>query len=483
MNEHNTSQHFAPQPMCAALEPLLPLLSLDKLEPEETSQVREHIASCRFCQSQLVEFDMVRDALRRYDAPVSAAPEVLLPLQVILDAADSADGEDDDWVERLPLGTRRGILRPVRVAAHHHGRERLSALGALAAVLLLAVLATSIFNSLRSASQGITVPGVGTLVVFPLLEPDSQPRFIVAGRDGKLWFSENGSIGRITPQGAVKEFPLSAGVSINGLAAGPDGNIWFTDGAGKVGRLSPQNGTIKEFPLPTHHVTPGPIVAGPDGNLWFGASDVVDTSSGVPMSLHREIGRITPPNGAIKEFPLPTNTFPTTNLTVGPDGNIWFTDGSSYGSSFGDNEIGRITPQGIVEEFLVLTSNAVPGAIVTGPDRNLWFVASLGSGLSNSSWGEIGRITPARNVTEFPLPNKPEPAAASPSELTAGPDGNVWFVVGDEHTLGRITPQGTITEFALPAGTTLGDITLGPDGNLWFTDTADGTIGHIELHR
>jgi streptogramin lyase len=479
MNEHNTSQHFAPQPMCAALEPLLPLLSLDKLEPDETSQVREHVASCQFCQSQLVEFDKVRDALRSYDAPDSAAPEVLLPLRMILDIADSASGEDDDQLLWSPLSTRRGMLRPVRVATHHRGRERLSALGALAAVLLLTLLATSIFSSLRSASQGIAVPGVGTLVVFPLPAGDSQPLFIVAGRDGNLWFSENGRIGCITPQGIITEFPLPAGVSVNGLAAGPDGNIWFTDGAGKIGRLSPQNGTIKEFPLPTHHVAPFPIVAGPDGNLWFGAGDVVDTSSGVPISRHPEIGRITPQTGTIKEFPLPADTPPPLNLTAGPDGNLWFATGPFWGN----NVIGRITPAGNINEFSDPTLDAEPGAIVAGQDGNLWFVSSLGGGPPTLSWGEIGRITPAGTVTEFPLPNKPNSIAVPPTELTAGPDGNVWFVVGDEHTLGRITPQGTITEFALPAGSTLGDITLGPDGNLWFTDRVSNTIDRIELHR
>ncbi len=64
-----------------------------------------------------------------------------------------------------------------------------------------------------------------------------------------------------------------------------------------------------------------------------------------------------------------------------------------------------------------------------------------------------------------------------------GPDGNVWFVVGDDHSLGRITPQGAITEFAVPAGITLGDITHGPDGALWFTDIVAGSIGRIELYR
>jgi virginiamycin B lyase len=405
----------------------------------------------------------------------------LLPLETILDAADGASGEDDDWFEVSLLGEHHGTLRPFPGAVRPRGRERLSALGALAAVLALALLATAIFTWQRPASQGITIHGVGTMAVFRLPTAGSQPRLIVAGRDGNVWFSEDARIGRITPQGVITEFPLPASVIINGLAAGPDGNIWFTDSAGKIGRLSPQNGSVIEFRLPTHNMTPVPIVAGPDGNFWFGAGDVVDTSSGVPLSLRPEIGRISLA-GTIKEFPLPAGSLPPTYLTVGPDGNLWFADGPLWG----DNMIGRISLAGTIKEFQVPTFNAVPGAIVTGQDHNLWFVADLvvdpGSIEMHPSLGEIGRITPAGNVTEFPLPKKPGQAAA-PTELTAGPDGNIWFVVADDHALGRITPQGDIAEFALPAGITLSDITIGPDGALWFTDTVAGTIDRIELYR
>ena len=40
---------------------------------------------------------------------------------------------------------------------------------------------------------------------------------------------------------------------------------------------------------------------------------------------------------AITEFPLPTAGFSPGDLTVGPDGNLWFSEGSA---------IGRITPAG-----------------------------------------------------------------------------------------------------------------------------------------
>jgi|GEM_PF-1097326 len=65
--------------------------------------------------------------------------------------------------------------------------------------------------------------------------------------------------------------------------------------------------------------------------------------------------------------------------------------------------------------------------------------------------------------------------------LTAGPDGNVWFVDGREiagtSAIGKITPSGTITEYVegeslsgLNTGAKLTGITVGPGKKLWLTD-------------
>src|SRR5258708_35330693 len=57
---------------------------------------------------------------------------------------------------------------------------------------------------------------------------------------------------------------------------------------------------------------------------------------------------------------------------------------------------------------------------------------------------------PAGIIAEFPLPT----SEISPAGITAGPDGNLWFTastaVGDISRIGRITPAGQISEFALP---------------------------------
>jgi hypothetical protein len=76
---------------------------------------------------------------------------------------------------------------------------------------------------------------------FPVPTPTSYPAGITAGPDGNLWFTEGGGnqIGQITPDGRVTEFPVPTPSSFPyGIMAGPDGNLWFTEfGANQVGRF------------------------------------------------------------------------------------------------------------------------------------------------------------------------------------------------------------------------------------------------------
>ena len=58
---------------------------------------------------------------------------------------------------------------------------------------------------------------------------------------------------------------------------------------------------------------------------------------------------------------------------------------------------------------------------------------------------QVGRIDMAGNATLFPLPT----AGRFPEDITLGPDGNVWFTEFSNRKIGRVTPDGTITEFAL----------------------------------
>ncbi|HMF09702.1 MAG TPA: hypothetical protein VKJ00_11230 [Thermoanaerobaculia bacterium] len=60
--------------------------------------------------------------------------------------------------------------------------------------------------------------------------------------DGNLWVTANDgvtpTIARITPSGQITEFPLDIASFPRGIAAGPDGNIYFANGY-TVGKIVP----------------------------------------------------------------------------------------------------------------------------------------------------------------------------------------------------------------------------------------------------
>src|SRR5262249_45016316 len=102
----------------------------------------------------------------------------------------------------------------------------------------------------------------------------------------------------------------------------------------------------------TPNAQPVRITLGPDGNLWF-------------TEAANQVGRITP-DGTVSEFTVPTFPGGLRGITAGPDGNVWFTEASPH-------HLGRLTPDGTVTEFAGLTAGSNPKDIVTGPDGNLWF--------------------------------------------------------------------------------------------------------------
>src|SRR5207253_2597092 len=70
-------------------------------------------------------------------------------------------------------------------------------------------------------------------------------------------------------------------------------------------------------------------------------------------------------------YPVPTPNSGPFNLTLGADGNVWFTEVDNL------NKIGRITAAGQITEFILPTANAEPFGIGTGPDGNVWFGESV----------------------------------------------------------------------------------------------------------
>jgi len=114
------------------------------------------------------------------------------------------------------------------------------------------------------------------------------------------------------------------------------------------------------------------------------------------------------------------------------------------------------------------TQDSQPIEITAGPDGNLWFTEQNAS--------QVARVTPQGLIQEFPLPT-----LGFPSDITAGPDGNVWFSEGANGHIGFITPAGQITEIPFDLNGSAGGICTGPDGNIWFTDSIGNSAWRYEL--
>jgi len=67
-----------------------------------------------------------------------------------------------------------------------------------------------------------------------------------------------------------------------------------------------------------------------------------------------------------------------------------------------------------------------------------------------------------------------------PAGITAGSDGNLWFIEGNRDIVARMTPLGVFSEFPTPSpDSETSGIGTAPDGKLWFTEYNVGKIGCI----
>ncbi|HEX3238657.1 MAG TPA: hypothetical protein VHR18_00805 [Solirubrobacterales bacterium] len=265
---------------------------------------------------------------------------------------------------------------------------------------------------------------------------------LAAGADGRVWFVGHDYalfgdvVGSVSPSGEVREvdLPGRAFDSDAEIAAGVDGNLWFSDpNANAIGRLTGK-GEVTEFPLPSAGATPTALAAGP-GGIWF-TEEAAD-----------KVGRISYA-GAIAEFPLPAGAGPS-GIAVGPENALWVTERER-------GRIARVSAAGTVTEYSLPDPDSRPHAIVVGPDGNLWF--------SDEAAPRIGRITPAGEIEEFRVP-----AALGTYELAVGGDENIWFTAGNK--IGSISTAGETGEPACIYSSCRYPVTAlakGPDGALWF---------------
>ena len=359
------------------------------------------------------------------------------------------------------------------------------------------------FTDQYSGTVGHIDTSGGTLKQFAL-PAGSHPQGLTAGPDNNLWFvdqKKNGlfTIGRITPSGTIKEFPVGKNAgpfqpyyyALAQIAPGPDGNLWFTNpqASATAGNLVGKITTAGVVTTYTMADTPLGVVAGPDGNIWAVEFNNVAkiTTSGIetehPLTYGGGYGIMVGPDsdlwftesntiakittgGVLTEYPATSFTkfVAPAVISSAPDGNLWFTGWFS-------SNIGKVSTSGTLLNTYALNNGSGPRAVTLGPDGAAWFTENVS--------GRIGRITTSGTVSSFAIPT----ANSGPLGIVAGSDGNLWFVERHANQIAKITTSGIVTEYSL--GTALRGlhgIAAGPDGNLWFTEAnakSGNKIGRI----
>ena len=121
----------------------------------------------------------------------------------------------------------------------------------------------------------------------------------VQAPDGSIWWSGQWSdlVGRVDPEtGEIREFPLPPGSKPHTVTADRDGNIWYTgNGNGTMGRLDPRTGEVTVYPMPDPDARdPHSAIVDQDGTVWF------------TLQHSNMVGRLIPATGEVELVTMPT---------------------------------------------------------------------------------------------------------------------------------------------------------------------------------
>lgn len=154
-----------------------------------------------------------------------------------------------------------------------------------------------------------------------------------------MWCAFKGdALKRIELDGATNvNLPTTSGFSFTALAGAPDGAMWFARSSSGTGISKPSNGAIgrmtpagamQEWPV-GDDVGPTSLAIGPDGAAWFGSK-----------GSQQVVGRVTAA-GAVSTLPLGARR--ADDVAFGGDGALWFLDVNA-------NRVTRLTRDELVKD-------------------------------------------------------------------------------------------------------------------------------------
>jgi virginiamycin B lyase len=284
--------------------------------------------------------------------------------------------------------------------------------------------------------------------------------------DGSIWWAGQWAdlVGRVDPEtGAVREFPLPPGSKPHTVTTDHDGNVWYTgNGNGTMGRLDPRTGevTVYEMPDPAAR-DPHSAIVDAEGTVWF------------TLQRSNMIGRLIPGTGKVELVTAPTKNSRPYGIKLSSEGVPWV-------AANGSNRLYRIDPETMeIREYPLPDPATTVRRLAFASDDTIWYV--------NSSQGRLGHLdTETGEVREWDSPSGPK----SHPYAIAVIDDIVWYNESGKRpdTLVRFDPKTEqFQSWPIPSGDIYAGIVrhMRPtrEGNLLIHQSSTNRILLVDLEN
>lgn len=266
--------------------------------------------------------------------------------------------------------------------------------------------------------------------------------------------------GQIQPASPIREIALPEGFSsANSMAIDSNGRIWFTEKIGKkLAVYDPEKKEFATYPLPSSWGKMGfsNITLSPDGEIWFTVTRWVEGSEEPHI-----LGRFTPADGYFTKYALPHKSIPE-ELIVDAKGTIWFLASNK-------NYLYRVDPKTFaLKGYPIPTANGNPRSLAADQKGHIWFVESNANKLAQFV-PEQGVFHEYEVLTQF----------ANLGKISIDKQGKIWFVEITANRIGAFSPElKRFDEVIIPTPSSSPVALVNDDnGNVWFLEYKGNKVG------
>lgn len=317
----------------------------------------------------------------------------------------------------------------------------------------------------------ISLTKVNSYIIEYSLDPKSSPVAITADEQGNIWFAQWNAtkIAVLYPNnGTSKEYKIPSNnnsLEIWSMVFDAKGSLWFTEFLeNSIWRFSPSNATFQRYSIPTKNAGPIQLAIDGKGTIWF---TEIQANKIAKISTDKlAVGT----SKGIEEYQIGAAYTGPAGLAIAKDGKIWVTEAFS-------RRIARFDPITLaLKEFEIDVPLASPLGIAIDQNEILW-IADHGS-------NRIIKFDPSTNASkDYSTSQAVGFPASLPYWIIIDKQSNIWF---NEHAGGRIAKFSpsteTLVEYVVPNGVRAGilQFTFDKTGNVWFSESSTGKIAMID---